>query len=84
MNSNCCEHEYESACPCCIGECDNCKVESKQVICKFCVANNKAVHFPSDGESYCGECFHGVSIKKAIEIEGCETCELSYELDRTV
>ena len=22
----CCEHEYESACACCIGECDNCAI----------------------------------------------------------
>ena len=21
----CCEHEYESACACCIGECENCE-----------------------------------------------------------
>ena len=56
--------------------------ESEQVMCNFCVANNKAVHFPNDGEFYCSECFHGVSLEKAIRIEGCETCELSYESER--
>jgi hypothetical protein len=24
----CCEHEYESACDCCIGECENCAKEN--------------------------------------------------------
>jgi len=25
----CCEHEYESACECCIGECEDCYEERK-------------------------------------------------------
>lgn len=27
FNPKCCEHDYESACPCCIGECDECQDE---------------------------------------------------------
>ena len=27
IDPKCCEHDYESACACCIGECDNCYEE---------------------------------------------------------
>jgi hypothetical protein len=27
FDPKCCEHDYESACACCIGECDNCYEE---------------------------------------------------------
>jgi hypothetical protein len=27
FDPKCCEHDYESACPCCLGDCDDCQDE---------------------------------------------------------
>ena len=27
LDPKCCEHEFESACPCCLGDCDECQDE---------------------------------------------------------
>ena len=46
-----------------------------------CVQCGKeAIHFPvvgfyGDTDPYCGYCYHGVSMDKAVDLEGCGECE---------
>ena len=51
--------------------------------CTLC-GKKEVVHYPvvgwfGDTEPYCGFCFHGVSMKDAVESEGCEVCEEKLE-----
>ena len=55
--------------------------------CQYC--GDEAIHFPvvdffGETANLCAYCFHGVSMKKAVDIEGCRECEEALAKTRKV